>query len=469
MQKIILYGTGNKAQILNSLLLQINISPQFCVDSDERKQGTIWKGYSVYSPGVLKENKGVFYIYIAATDLDDEIFHTLLQYNVERKRIKRFYEAVLWIIERKEEGITLKEKGSYTFLFDTINGYNAGGVEEWSKSIALHLKNLKDNVYLLGPSGDYVDNNELEKNTLDVSIDRTDKWSLDNICNIINKLKNYMPIVAITASQNITFYSLLYLKIKFPGLVKIISVVHNGTPVSYKEYADVHQFLDDLVCVSEDIVEGLEHNGIDKTKIYHMTCPVEVPSVFNRDYSCYEKPIKIGYAGRLEIGQKRLDLLPGILEELEKKHIDYCMEIAGNGSYYNELEKFIKRKKLANKVKLLGKIDRKYIPDFWQRQDICINISEHEGRCISTMEAMVNGAVPIVTRTSGVREDITNGENGYIVEIGDCAAIVELIQKLYQERHLLEIMGTRAYQEIAKKSSMDLHMNFWMKLLEKET
>lgn len=67
---------------------------------------------------------------------------------------------------------------------------------------------------------------------------------------------------------------------------------------------------------------------------------------------------------------------------------------------------------------------------FWQRQDVALNVSDNEGRPIANMEAMLNGAVPVVTETMGVLEDVHDGENGFMVPICDYVGMADKIEYL---------------------------------------
>lgn len=88
-------------------------------------------------------------------------------------------------------------------------------------------------------------------------------------------------------------------------------------------------------------------------------------------------------------------------------------------------------------------------------------MADYEGRSISTLEAMGNGAVPIVTATSGVKEDIIDGLNGYIVPLGDYYTMADRIEYLAQHRSQLFQMGKLAHEVIYPKSSMKKHIEFW--------
>ena len=161
-----------------------------------------------------------------------------------------------------------------------------------------------------------------------------------------------------------------------------------------------------------------------------------------------------------------MDLLIKLVQVLVERKICFVMDIAGDGVARQELDEFIRSNHLEKKVRLLGEIDRSEIPSFWKEQDVCINIADYEGRSHSIIEAMGNGAVPVVTATSGVREDIVDDENGYIVPIGDYHAMAERIEYLSKHRERLSIMGNAAHDVVYPKSRIESHLEFWKDIFQ---
>ena len=190
-----------------------------------------------------------------------------------------------------------------------------------------------------------------------------------------------------------------------------MSVIHQGLPSVYRECSELNPYIDRYIAVSRDIQTGIEEYGVKREKVLHMTCPVKCIESYKRTYS-------------------------------------------------------IKEHSLDKKINLIGEIKKTEIADFWAKQDICINLSDFEGRSISIMEAMINGAVPVVTDTSGIREDIEDGINGYIVPIGDYTAMAMKIDYLANHRELLKIYGEKSHEIMKQKGSIDSHMRFWRNVLQ---
>ena len=203
--------------------------------------------------------------------------------------------------------------------------------------------------------------------------------------------------------------------------------------------------------------------------MFSITCPVPCDKVLSRGYTVdVSQPIKIGYAGRVVVLQKRMDLLLKVIEILENRDVNFCMEIAGDGPYREEMQRIVIEEGWDKPVHFLGALDRKDIPAFWKRQDICVNIADAEGRCISKLEAMAGGAVPVMTRTAGNPEDIMEGVNGYMVEIGDYGDMAEKINFLARYREMLPKLGLKAHDTVYPKCRREVHTAFWVKLLSGE-
>lgn len=130
-----------------------------------------------------------------------------------------------------------------------------------------------------------------------------------------------------------------------------------------------------------------------------------------------------------------------------------------------EMEQSVIQNKMDGYVKFLGIRNRQELKDFWRTQDICVNMADFEGRCISKLEGMANGAVPVITATAGTWEDVTDGVNGYIVPVGDYVMAADRIEYLSRHRGELRKMGSLAHDAVYPKSSMEVHLKFWEQIL----
>lgn len=471
MEGIILFGTGYVGRNLYQFLSEYHIPVHCWIDSDIGKQGKNLFGQPVYGAEKLRELQEE-YVCISAKDEGNEIYNCVLSYGVAKDRIFGYTDFIIKILDQKlplpqSEDIGIVGKDN-RLIFDCTNGLGLGGVEEWSMSLLEPLKAMGYDAYVLSPFGTYQISEKTRERAIFIELDRERIFSRHNMETLYSALMKYCPCTVISKSIDDLVLVSCVIKKKMPGALRLVSVIHQGLDTVYKENKDVDQYVDKYIAVSRDIQWGMTSLGIAADKVLHMTCPVWCPRSLCRSYSINgKKPIRIGYAGRLEQPQKRMDLLLKLLDVLEKEKCEYCFELAGDGKYAENIRQYIAGSHLEEKVKMLGRLDRSSMPDFWVRQDICVNIADHEGRSLSIMEAMVNGAVPVVTATSGVQEDIGNAVNGFFVPTGDYEAIAEKILYLYHNRYLLKQMGMKAHEAISKKCDMGIHMEFWKGMLSR--
>lgn len=134
--------------------------------------------------------------------------------------------------------------------------------------------------------------------------------------------------------------------------------------------------------------------------------------------------IVIGSVGRAEQQKNPLFALECFKEYLKKRPNSIYIWI-GNGSLLNEMEKFIDRNDLNEKVKLLGVKDR--IEDWYSAMDLFFLPSKFEGLGIVYIEAQASG-LPVLTSTE-VPEDIELSR--LINKLDLNISVFEWAQKIY--------------------------------------
>lgn len=478
IKEIILYGAGKRTQRILEYIRFVNMEKVYIVDSDKEKWGNCLDDWIIQPPDFFSQRKNTcFCITLASEKYIAEIRQILLEkYDCNLSR-EISYGALLRYIYRNHTGIRQKiieaDLGNKekSIIFDCYNGLGLGGIESWTKDVSSGLfKKYGKKIRILTRKGDYNINEEIER-----MVDYYDEMIPDS--NLIDEklygnlqyLLRKLPCTVITSQADDVLMAASIIKKYYVDKIKIISVIHGSEEKIYKCYDVYRNDIDLYVGVSKDIKRDMMSRGIERERVCSMTCPFPCERKIQRTYTQDKtKPVRIGYAGRIEYEQKRIDLLLKLIEKLSLENINFIMELAGDGPQKAQMEQEVVKIGVEEKVRFLGKINRDKISEFWRRQDICVNISDYEGRSISIIEAMGNGAVPIVTDTSGVREDITNDSNGYIVSKGDYEMMAEKIRYLEANRACLSKMGKLAHDSIYPKSLMKPHLDFWEKILESE-
>ena len=353
-------------------------------------------------------------------------------------------------------------------IFDLSNGLALGGVETWSLQ----------NVRILGQHGwiPQIIVYENEQSVCEINVKNVDPSQIIYMKFAQNagereKIESYLNCFIETGQTQIVcnfvgsyFMAACLAKKLYGDKVKVIAVVHNDEEVYYKNFCLYEPYIDKCLVISEKIRRTLIERNFPLDKCLTLQWEIPCGQMLERKYSEEKEPIRIGYAGRIVIVQKRVDQLIEIAKLLRSRGIDFQMELAGVGSYFKTMKEKITEEQLDKNVKLIGYLEHKEMQLFWKRQDIMVSCSEYEGHSISQCEAMAAGAVPILTDVSGVRDDIKNGENGFVTAIGVPEQIADRISDLARNKKLLSELGRKAFETIKEKYSAASVMEMWEKV-----
>jgi glycosyltransferase involved in cell wall biosynthesis len=103
--------------------------------------------------------------------------------------------------------------------------------------------------------------------------------------------------------------------------------------------------------------------------------------------------------------------IPLVLDRKPNVHF-VCTAMAGQ----SEALSWIQRLKIGSRVRLLPYVSQAQLWDLFLRSEISVSISEHDGTPNSLLEAMACGCFPIAGDIESIREWITPGINGLLVE-----------------------------------------------------
>lgn len=118
--------------------------------------------------------------------------------------------------------------------------------------------------------------------------------------------------------------------------------------------------------------------------------------------------------------QKNLQLLLDLAHRLKREHINFHLQIVGEGSDRNDLENRVKNLGLIPEVEFLGKIAD--VPRFLKSKDLFVLTTNYEGFGLVLLEAM-DAQLPIIApRNSAIPEVIGENHPGLFVS-GDATSL----------------------------------------------
>lgn len=140
-----------------------------------------------------------------------------------------------------------------------------------------------------------------------------------------------------------------------------------------------------------------------------------------------KKTERAAIVGRLT-PEKNHKMLINAIADVHKKHPAFGLDIYGDGVLQDAINKQIEALGLSDIIILHGKTNN--VPACLAPAMMFLLTSDVEGMPNALMEAMALGVPCISTDVSGVRDIIEDGENGFIVPVGDKNALVEKIEIL---------------------------------------
>lgn len=161
--------------------------------------------------------------------------------------------------------------------------------------------------------------------------------------------------------------------------------------------------------------------------------------------------ITVTTLGRI-VKQKRIDDVLHVAEQVIQSGYDVQFLIAGRGPLEEELDQQIKASGLTDRVLLLGY--RRDTEDLLAASDIYLSASAGEALSLAVLEAMASGCVVVGTRAGGTAEQITNGETGFLVSVGDINAMVQAVEHLVADEQLRSVMSRAARADVIQRFSV---------------
>lgn len=171
--------------------------------------------------------------------------------------------------------------------------------------------------------------------------------------------------------------------------------------------------------------------------------------------------------GRLEIEKGYSDLID-VFSLVHKVYPDWKLNIMGDGSLKEELQRKINKLNLTDSIILHGFRDSKYIEKELLKSSIYLMSSTTESFGLVLIEASSFGLPCIAfTSASGACEIIKDNWDGYLIEDRDKEKMAKRIINLIKNPERRIIMGDNAYKKSINYISDNIKEN-WIKLFEEK-
>lgn len=165
-----------------------------------------------------------------------------------------------------------------------------------------------------------------------------------------------------------------------------------------------------------------------------------------------ETAFLIGLVGRLW-PQKRIKDAIWAADLLKFAGRDVHLLIVGDGPQRRLLERFRDLCRIADRVHFLGHRDD--VPRLMPHFNAFWSTSAYEGQSNSVMEAMAAGVPVVATDIPGTRDLVVHGATGYLVPLGDRAALARYTNDLLDDPALGRRLGEAARDRMRAEFSIE--------------
>jgi glycosyltransferase involved in cell wall biosynthesis len=218
-----------------------------------------------------------------------------------------------------------------------------------------------------------------------------------------------------------------------------------------------------IVAVSEDIRNTLSKRyGLPVEKLVVIHNGTEIPEEIHPDRGNH--PFTIGSAGRF-FPVKDYPFFVEVAAEVNKYAKDIRFELAGEGPELDNISERIQRYGLQDVFRIGGFVED--ISVLYMGLDLYINTSTHEGLPMSVLEAMSHGLPIVAPKEGGIREVVTDGLQGFLIEGRNPKRFAEKCLAIYRDRNLRQRMGVSSREKVAKEYSIKTMAGKYYELYKK--
>lgn len=138
-----------------------------------------------------------------------------------------------------------------------------------------------------------------------------------------------------------------------------------------------------------------------------------------------------------------------LIREQEPDALFLCPAMAGEQPALQWLD----RLGIHGAVRLLPRLEPEEMAQLFSRAAVAVSPSEHDGTPNTLLESMACGAFPVAGDLDSIREWITDGENGLLIDPGDPDQLAEAVLRVLRDADLRANAAALNQDEISERAS----------------
>lgn len=166
---------------------------------------------------------------------------------------------------------------------------------------------------------------------------------------------------------------------------------------------------------------------------------------------------------------KGADLLPEIMRRVVQSYPSIHLTVVGYGPLYEQLEQQFLEAGIEKNATFTGPLSPEGVVGILSNSDIFLLPTRIEGFGLVIAEAMMSGAVPVVSRLAGITDTIvTHNETGMLVEVDDVEGLSAAIVDLLSNSDRLALMKLAAQKTAREKFTLQRMIDVYERLFGSE-
>ncbi len=220
--------------------------------------------------------------------------------------------------------------------------------------------------------------------------------------------------------------------------------------------------VDGIRVMSQGQKDKLVKVGIDKNKIRVISTPVDLQKYLNQELRIKSQESRIVlHVGRNDKVKDYSTLIKAFKIVSQKLPNAKFIQVGADSEIKKAIEDFG-----PIEVDILGKVSSENLINIYNQSDVVVLSSTSESFGKVLVEANACGKPVVSTATTGAKEIIQDGYNGYLVSIGDAEDLAEKILYLLNNPEDAKEMGKKGRKLVKEKfgNNMERIINFWQEL-----
>ena len=268
----------------------------------------------------------------------------------------------------------------------------------------------------------------------------------------------------------INYNAVIHFLLPFIPKSIVIDIIHNDVDDFYRISKINHSYVNAWVAPTPGIKKGfVDYANLDRAEQDTIVISHGISKSKTKRTKQSGDELNLAFVGAV-YEHKGADLLPKIMEKI-LKDIPYAkLRIIGTGKLESQLKKEFAIKKIDSNIEFMGVTPHEEVRKILAQSDILLFPTRVEAFGLVIAEAMIEGAVPIVTLLPGITDaTVKNSKTGFLVEKNDIDEFAKKVILLGKDKEMLVNMSNAAIISAKERLSLQTMSHNYTKLITEGT